>query len=141
MKTPLPCSGVGEAAQLLHRRFAQSAQVGDGGVQLGPLLVQFDKLAVGEVERLWDYPGLGTPSDAAAVNFVKSLTGANGTIKVAFGTEGGLFDRDLGISTAVCGPGFMDQGHKPDEFVSRDQLARCDQMLARLVDRLEKDDL
>ena len=62
-------------------------------------------------------------------------------LKVAFGTEGGLFDRDLGISTAVCGPGFMDQGHKPDEFVSRDQLARCDQMLARLVDRLEKDDL
>ena len=35
----------------------------------------------------------------------------------------------------------MAQGHKPDEFVSRDQLARCDQMLARLVDRLEKDDL
>ena len=57
-------------------------------------------------------------------------------LKVAFGTEGGLFDQGLGISTAICGPGFMEQGHKPDEFVSAGQLERCDRMLARLVDTL-----
>lgn len=27
----------------------------------------------------------------------------------------------------------MDQGHKPDEFVSLQQLAQCNAMLARLV--------
>jgi acetylornithine deacetylase len=71
------------------------------------------------------------------VNFVKSLTGANGTIKVAFGTEGGLFDARLGIPTVICGPGSMAQGHKPDEYVSLDQMARCEAMLAALVRQLE----
>ncbi|MGB0508014.1 MAG: acetylornithine deacetylase [Pikeienuella sp.] len=84
-----------------------------------------------------DYPGLDTDKAAEAVTFVKSLTGANGTIKVAFGTEGGLFDQKLGVPTVVCGPGSMNQGHKPDEFVSEEQLARCDELMARLVDRLE----
>jgi acetylornithine deacetylase len=61
----------------------------------------------------------------------------NATCKVAFGTEGGLFARDLGIPTIVCGPGSMDQGHKPDEFVTAAQLALCDDMLASLTSRLQ----
>lgn len=82
------------------------------------------------------YPGLDTPRMAEAVGFVKSLTGANGTIKVAFGTEGGLFDTRLGIPTVVCGPGSMAQGHKPDEFVTEEQLERCDAMLDGLLAKL-----
>lgn len=83
------------------------------------------------------YPGLATPPEAAVVSFVKALTGANGTIKVAFGTEGGLFSQRLAVPTVVCGPGSMAQGHKPDEFVTEAQLARCDAMLNALLDRLE----
>ena len=71
------------------------------------------------------------------VNFVKARTGANGTIKVAFGTEGGLFDARLGIPTVICGPGSMAQGHKPDEYVSAEQLAKCEAMMAALIGRLE----
>ena len=89
------------------------------------------------IERLWDYPGLGTSPGAEVVNFVKSLTGGNGTIKVAFGTEGGLFDARLGVPTVICGPGSMAQGHKPDEYVSLEQMARCEAMLGALLDRLE----
>jgi len=70
------------------------------------------------------------------VQFVQSLTGANNTLKVAFGTEGGLFHGQLGIPTVICGPGSMAQGHKPDEFVSVDQLAKCDAMLDGLLQRL-----
>ena len=83
------------------------------------------------------YPGLGTAPDAAVVAFVKGLTGANGTVKVAFGTEGGLFSERLGIPTVVCGPGSMAQGHRPDEHVSEEQLRRCDAMLEALIGRLE----
>ncbi len=101
-----------------------------------PLRGAFPEVAI-RVERLWDYPGLGTPSDAGVVNFVKGLIGANGTIKVAFGTEGGLFDARLGIPTVICGPGSMAQGHKPDEFVTVEQMARCDTMLVALVARCE----
>ena len=103
---------------------------------VAPLQVGFPEAAI-VIERLWDYPGLGTPTDAGVVRFVQSLTGANGTIKVAFGTEGGLFDARLGIPTVICGPGSMAQGHKPDEWVSLEQLARCEAMLGVLVDRLE----
>jgi acetylornithine deacetylase len=88
-----------------------------------------------EVEN--SYPGLGAAPDAEVVAFVKSLTGANRTIKVAFGTEGGLYSERLGIPTVVCGPGSMAQGHRPDEYVSEEQMARCDAMLAALLDRLE----
>ncbi len=103
---------------------------------VAPLRAEFPEAAIA-VDRLWDYPGLGTPSDAAVVNFVKSLTGANGTIKVAFGTEGGLFDARLGVPTVICGPGSMAQGHKPDEFVSVEQIERCESMLAGLLGRLQ----
>ncbi|KQZ29486.1 acetylornithine deacetylase [Mesorhizobium sp. Root552] len=89
-----------------------------------------------DIEVFNTYPGLDTPAASQAVAFVKSLTGANGTIKVAFGTEGGLFSRDVGTPTVVCGPGSMAQGHKPDEFVSIEQLHRCDDMLAKLLQRL-----
>ncbi|TIQ13721.1 MAG: acetylornithine deacetylase [Mesorhizobium sp.] len=82
------------------------------------------------------YPGLDTPVSSQAVAFVKSLTGANNTIKVAFGTEGGLFSRDLSTPTVVCGPGSMAQGHKPDEFISVEQMRRCDDMLEKLLQRL-----
>ncbi len=91
-----------------------------------------------DIEVFNTYPGLDTPAAAQAVAFVKSLTGANGTMKVAFGTEGGLFSREVGTPTVVCGPGSMAQGHKPDEFVSIEQLRRCDEMLEKLLHRLTK---
>jgi acetylornithine deacetylase len=92
--------------------------------------------AVITIEVRNSYPGLDTPLDAQAVAFVKSLIGANNTIKVAFGTEGGLFSRDVGTPTVVCGPGSMLQGHKPDEFISVEQMRRCDDMLDNLLHRL-----
>jgi acetylornithine deacetylase len=103
---------------------------------VAPLRDRFPEAEI-RVERLWDYPGLGTAPDAEVVRFVKGLTGANGTIKVAFGTEGGLFHDRLGVPTVICGPGSMAQGHKPDEFVTVEQIERCRGMLAALVDRLE----
>ncbi len=82
------------------------------------------------------YPGLDTPADSEAVRFVQSLTGANATIKVAFGTEGGLFSRQLGVQTVVCGPGSMAQGHRPDEYVTAEQMSLCARMLGRLLAQL-----
>ena len=84
----------------------------------------------------FSYPGLNTAHNANVVQFVKSLTGSNSTCKVAFGTEGGLFDSVVGVPTVVCGPGSMDQGHKADEYVEVSQIARCDAMLDALIDRL-----
>jgi len=103
---------------------------------VAPLRERFPEADI-RIERLWSYPGLNTPTDAGVVRFVQSLTGANGTLKVAFGTEGGLFSSRLGIPTVICGPGSMAQGHKPDEWISLDQIGRCEGMLSALLDRLE----
>jgi acetylornithine deacetylase len=89
-----------------------------------------------EFTALPSYPALDTPVDSDAVNFVRRLTGGNSTGKISFGTEGGLFSRDLGVPAVVCGPGSIAVAHKPDEYIAREQLALCDQMLARLVDEL-----
>ena len=90
-----------------------------------------------ELEIFNTYPGLDTEPDDDVVLFVKSLVQKNSTMKVAFGTEGGLFSSRLEIPTVVCGPGSMQQGHKPDEFVSLDQLEQCDAMLDRLLTHLQ----
>jgi acetylornithine deacetylase len=87
------------------------------------------------LQALSAYPALATEADSEAAQLLALLTDAAEFGTVAFGTEGGLFEQ-AGIPTVVCGPGSMDQGHKPDEFVTLEQLARCDAMMVRLADHL-----
>ncbi|WP_047304923.1 acetylornithine deacetylase [Pseudomonas fluorescens] len=89
------------------------------------------------LQPLSAYPGLATAADSQAAELLALLSGSREFTTVAFGTEGGLF-HEAGIPTVVCGPGSMDQGHKPDEFISLEQLHGCDAMLRRLGDWLER---
>jgi acetylornithine deacetylase len=84
-------------------------------------------------DELSAFPGLDTADDAEITRLAAALTGANGTGKVAFGTEGGLF-QEAGIATIVCGPGSIEQAHKPDEFIDLDQIAQCEKFISRLFD-------
>ena len=80
-----------------------------------------------------DVPGFEIARDAPLVRDVarsNSVESACG--HVAFGSEAGLFQR-AGIPALICGPGSIDQAHKPDEFVSLEQLERCDRMLRDVV--------
>jgi len=89
-----------------------------------------------EVTAVNSYPGLETSPDEAIVALARAASGSNATVKLAFGTEGGLFQKRLRLPTVVCGPGSIDRAHKPDEYVTRDELAQCDAFLARVVERL-----
>lgn len=89
-----------------------------------------------EFHDLQSYPAMNTPVDSEAVKFVHALTGGNSTGKITFGTEGGLFQHYLGTPAVVCGPGNIAVAHKPDEHVSLEQMALCDRMLERLVEKL-----
>ncbi len=79
--------------------------------------------------------GLEPMPENAARDLVAELTGANTAGLVAFGTEAGLF-QELGSDVVVCGPGSILQAHKPDEFVSTDQLVACLVMLEKLGSRI-----
>ncbi len=82
-------------------------------------------------EVIGEVAGLQPMDDNAARDLVFRLTGCNHAGVVPFGTEAGLF-QDIGMSAVICGPGSIDQAHKPDEYVSLDQLTQCLAMLARL---------
>ena len=84
------------------------------------------------VEVVNGYPGLATAPDAEVVRFARGLVEAQGLPQVGFG---GLFAERLGVPVVICGPGSMEQGHKPDEFVALDQLDACDRMMDRLLQR------
>ncbi len=88
-------------------------------------------------EVIGEVVGLEVMSENAARDLVARLVGANGAGVVPFGTEAGLFQK-MGMSVAVCGPGSIEQAHKPDEFVGLDQLNACLHMLEKLGRSMER---
>ncbi len=81
------------------------------------------------------FAGLDTDPGAEIIALLKRLTGERRVGKVGFGTEGGEFDA-IGIPAVVCGPGSIQQAHRPDEFVTLEQLERCEILIDRLVEEL-----
>lgn len=82
------------------------------------------------------YPGLLTDIDSSVIEYTRSINPVKEIgDKVSFGTEAGLFDQQLGINSVVCGPGSIDQAHKPNEFVTRQQMQYCDRLISNLIDR------
>ncbi len=91
-----------------------------------------------EIEELNAYPGLDVAEDAEVVGYCKRLAQAKATTKVSFGTEAGYF-AGIGVPTVVCGPGSMaGQGHKPDEYITCDQLEACDMMMDRILEDIRQ---
>lgn len=89
--------------------------------------------------ELFGYPALFTAPNAPVVTFVRSLLDGEGEVeKIGFGSEAGLFSRQIGIPAVVCGPGSILQAHRPDEYVSLEQLNVCDSMLRRLIESLKE---
>ena len=109
------------------RRFAHE--------DLEPAMKEIDPATGFQWEEVARYPGMDTPPESDVAALAKALAGSNDTGKVAFGTEGGLFQQS-GIPTVVCGPGSIAQAHKPNEFVSLDQLSRCERFMERLLNHL-----
>ena len=89
-----------------------------------------------DIECFNDMPGLEIDADEDVVTFVKALAGRNDHAKVAFGTEAGLFHTRANIPTVVCGPGDIAQAHKPNEFITFEQIAKGEDFMARLMDEV-----
>jgi acetylornithine deacetylase len=102
---------------------------------LAPHRARFAEAAI-DVEDSGSYPGLSTEADDPAVEaFEQCLPEGTAECRVSFGTEGGLFAQALEVPVVICGPGNMEQGHRPDEFIDQSQLAACDSLLLDVVDR------
>jgi acetylornithine deacetylase len=90
-------------------------------------------------EEMSSFPALDTPPDAEVVRLAKMLARKNEHGKVAFGTEASIVAVRGHIPSAVCGPGNIDQAHKPDEFTTVEQFKLCEDFMFRLADHLEGD--
>ena len=86
-----------------------------------------------EWQTLAEYPGMNTSPEEPVVDMVsRLLDDYRMPGKVSYGTEGGHFQA-ADIPTVICGPGSIEQAHKPDEFVELAQLDRCGAFIDALI--------
>ncbi|MEQ9639338.1 MAG: acetylornithine deacetylase [Alphaproteobacteria bacterium] len=83
-----------------------------------------------------EVPGLLPDEGGSWESLMLALANSNQTYAVSYGTEAGLF-QGVGVPAVVCGPGNIEQAHKPDEFVEESQIAECSQLIGRVLDHLE----
>ncbi|MCH5552004.1 acetylornithine deacetylase [Pseudomonas syringae pv. syringae] len=92
-----------------------------------------------EIEVMNEYPALETHPSVEAVRLLHAFA-EPGTqhIKVSYGTEGGLFAGRLNVPVVVCGPGSIEQAHKPDEFIDESQMDAGERFLQSLLGSLKQ---
>lgn len=84
-----------------------------------------------EVETLSAYPALALPPDHPLAGLIARLAGQAPLGAVSYGTEAGLFQA-AGIPAVICGPGTIARAHKPEEYLTRDELHGASAMIRRL---------
>jgi acetylornithine deacetylase len=97
-------------------------------------LLRAGKRCIVETAVQADVPALVADAGAAEPLARAAAATIADTITVPFATEGGQF-QSVGWSTVVCGPGSIEQAHKPDEFIERSELTACEAFLDRAVVR------
>jgi acetylornithine deacetylase len=113
---------------------ALQQRIADYAASLEPAMQAVDPATGFRFEQVAAMPAFQCRPDEPAARLAGALSGAAQTTLVAFGTEAGLFQR-AGMSTVVCGPGSIAQAHQADEFVSLEQLARCEGFVRGLLAR------
>ncbi|MCZ6472581.1 MAG: acetylornithine deacetylase [SAR324 cluster bacterium] len=63
------------------------------------------------------------------------LTGEARSGAAPFYTEGAIYN-EAGIPTVICGPGDIDQAHRPNEFITEEQLQKGLPLIGRLIERV-----
>jgi acetylornithine deacetylase len=103
--------------------------------EIEPEMQAIDPAAGFTIEALSEIPALDTGPEAEVVALAQELSGSAEIGKVSFGTEASQFQR-AGIPAVVCGPGSIEQAHRPNEFVTLEQVVRCETFMRRLADRI-----
>jgi acetylornithine deacetylase len=103
--------------------------------RLEPEMRALDSQAGFALARLSENPALDTSAESEVAALARELSGAADFGKVSFASEASLFQR-AGIPAVLCGPGSIEQAHRPNEYVTLEQIARCEAFLRRLAGRL-----
>ena len=108
------------------RAFADDVPAGDARGRAGN---------VHRIRRAVDAAGLRHARRQRDHALWRRLQRAHDVGKVSFGTEASLF-HGANVPTVICGPGHIAQAHQPNEWVSLEQIARCEAFMRRLADQV-----
>lgn len=83
-------------------------------------------------DEISDSAGFNASEDALVTRLVRAITGVKTRSKVSYGTEAGTFQNAY-IPTIICGPGDIHQAHRPNEFITIEQLNLCEKVVRNVV--------
>lgn len=83
-----------------------------------------------QTELKTSVPGLAASDEAIRLGM--KLANQNSAHVVSYGTEAGLFN-EAGAASVICGPGNISEAHKPNEFIEREELHKCMEVLKRVA--------
>ena len=133
---PKECEFIFEARTLPgaseHKLFQE---VKDFAATLLPEMQRIEPNAAIKLELLNSAPGMNMQETDEIVKLATALSRNKPNGAVSYGTEGGLFQA-AGIPTVICGPGDIEQAHKPDEYIEVSELRKCEVFMGRLVGQL-----
>ena len=92
-----------------------------------------DEAAGIDLEWLSQTAGLAASETDAIVRWALQLSRHTKAGKVSYGTEAGLF-QNMGVPSVICGPGDIAQAHRPNEFVTLEQLGQCEKFIGRILE-------
>jgi len=102
---------------------------------LEPEMKRVDPDAGFTFETKAEIPAMDTRDEDRITALAQSLARRNDASKVAYATEGGLFQR-AGIPSIICGPGSIEQAHRPNEYIALEQVATCESFMDRLLEEM-----
>jgi len=102
---------------------------------LRPQLKKRDPRADIQLEIVNRGPPLQVPAGAEIEKIALELTGNGASSAAPYYTEGAIY-KEAGIPTVICGPGDIDQAHRPNEYITREQMEKGPPLLARLIERI-----
>jgi acetylornithine deacetylase len=100
-----------------------------------PAMQAVDPATYIEFDHLSTLPGFDDDGRNPIADVGRACAGSHSTRKVSYGTEAALF-HNASMPAVICGPGHIEQAHQPDEWVSLEQLARCEAFMDRLAHHL-----
>ena len=100
---------------------------------LEPEMKRVDPDAGFTFETKAEIPAMDTRDEDRITALAQSLARSGDAAKVAYATEGGLFQR-AGIPSIICGPGSIEQAHRPNEYIALEQVALCESFMDRLLE-------
>jgi acetylornithine deacetylase len=119
-----------DSAQMLVEARAIAAE--SPRAALAPLLDAAARAEGVAAAFISDYPGFAIDADHPFARRVAACAAGPVLPSVAFGAEAGLFAQ-AGVPTVICGPGDIARGHRPEEHLTRIELADAQALLRRLT--------